>query len=132
VRLVDEHNPQLVGSGSDVRITLEAPLDDARLRSYERVLLAALFGPLATVPAEVLLSNAKQQFQSSIPIMAARLSESVTTEGLFAQNPQTTCRRWQAIGVVVVVGGVALSVAAGILLGAAMHIAWLPGIALMA
>ena len=131
VRLVDEHNPQLVGSSSDVRITLEAPLDDARLRSYERVLLAALFG-LATVPAEVLLSNAKQQFQSSIPIIEARLSESVAREGLFAQNPQTTRRRWQAIGVVVMVGGLALSLVAGILLGAAMHIAWLPGIALMA
>jgi hypothetical protein len=131
VRLVDERNPQLVGSSSDVRITVEAPLDDTRLRSYERVLLAALFGHSAKAPAEVLLSNVKQQFQSSIPIIEARLSESVAKEGLFAQNPQTTRRRWQAIGVVVMVGGLALSLVAGILLGAAMHIAWLPGIALI-
>jgi hypothetical protein len=132
VHLVDERNPQLIGASSDVRITLEAPLDDARLRGYERVLLGALFGPSATMPAEVLLSNVKQQFQSSIPTIDAQLSESVASEGLFTQNPQTTRRRWQAVGSVVMVAGLALSIGAGVLLGAAMHIAWLPGIALLA
>src|SRR6185312_987565 len=106
-------------------------LDDTRLRGYERVLLGALFGPSATMPAEVLLSNVKQQFQSSIPIIDARLSESVASEGLLVQNPQATRRRWQAVGAIVIVGGLALSIAAGVLLGAAMHIAWLPGIAVL-
>lgn len=131
VRLVDERNPQLLGSGSDVHITLEAPFDNAQLQGYERVVLAALFGATVKAPAEVLLSNVKQQFQASIPIIEARLSASVAEAGLFTQNPETIRRRWQAIGITVAVGGLALSILAGVALGAAMHIAWLPGLALM-
>jgi uncharacterized membrane protein YgcG len=130
VQLKDERNPQLVDSQSDVRVTLAASLDDPRLRSYERVLLEALFGPRPSVPAEALLSNVKPQFQAAIPLIAARLYESVTQEGLFPRNPESTRRRWRAVGVIVLVAGIILAVAAGALLAGAMHIPWLPGLAL--
>src|SRR5207248_5914271 len=75
IHIVDEQNPKLIGAQSDVRITFDGRLDDPRLRGYERVLLTALFGPSPAAHAEVLLSNVKQQFQSSISIIEERLSE---------------------------------------------------------
>jgi uncharacterized membrane protein YgcG len=130
LHLNDEQNPQLVGSQSDVRLTLHAALDDQHLRGYERALLGALFGLTPSVPTEVLLSNVKQQFQSSIPLIATRLYDAVAQAGLFAHNPQITRRRWRAGGVALLVAGIALAGAAGVLLAGAMHLAWLPGIAL--
>ena len=109
---------------------LDAALDDSRLRGYERTLLGALFGLTPSVPAEVLLSSVKQQFQSCHPVIAARLYAAVVQEGLFTRNPDTTRGRWRAVGVTVGVAGVVLAGAAGALLAEAMHIAWLPGIAL--
>ena len=67
VDLTDVHNPQLVGSGTDVRINLRAGLDDARLRSYERALLGALFGPSPSVPSEVLLSSPSEASKRVMP-----------------------------------------------------------------
>jgi uncharacterized membrane protein YgcG len=130
VQLKDEQNPQLVGCRSDVRVTFATGIDDPRLRSYERALLEALFGPRPSVPTEVLLSNVKPQFQSAIPLIAARLYESVAQEGLFPRNPESTRRRWRAVSVIVLVAGIILAVAAGALLAGAMNIAWLPGLAL--
>jgi uncharacterized membrane protein YgcG len=130
LHLNDEQNPQLVGSQSDVRVTLNAALDDPQLREYERALLGALFGLNPSVPTEVQLSNVKQQFQSSIPLIEARLYEAVAQVGLFARNPETTRRRWRAVGVAVLVAGIALAGVAGVLLAGAMHLAWLPGLAL--
>jgi hypothetical protein len=130
VHLQDEQNPELLGSGTDVRITLAAKLDDPRLRGYERALLMALFGPSPGVPAETLLSSVKPRFQASIPLIVARLYDSVAEQGLFTHNPDTTRRQWRAIGVTLLSAGIVLAVAAGLLLGKVMHIAWLPGIAL--
>jgi hypothetical protein len=126
----DEQNPTLVGSHADVRITLEAPLDDARLRGYERALLAGLFGPRPSVPAEALLSNVKQQFQAAIPDIQAQLYEAVVRAGLFARNPETTRRIWLAIGFTILAAGVALAIAAGTFIGSIVGLAWLPGAAI--
>jgi hypothetical protein len=67
LQLTDMQNPQLVGSTSHVRVILRAPLEDARLRGYEKALLAALFGRSPTVPAEMLLSTVKQHFPDLLP-----------------------------------------------------------------
>jgi uncharacterized membrane protein YgcG len=131
VHLVDEQNPTLVGSRSDVRITLQTRLDDPRLRGYERVLLAALFGPTPEVPSGVLLSSVKQQFQASIPVIQDRLYESVTQAGFFAGNPQTTRRRWLAVATAVIVAGVGLAIVAGVALPSMVTLRWLPGLALL-
>ena len=131
VQLTDVQTPQLVGSGSDVRIRLQVGLDDARVRGYERALLAALFGSSPTVPAEVLLSSVKAQFQSSIPSIDARLYDAVTQQGLFARNPETIRRLWLGIGTAVIMVGIVLAVGAGVALGGAVPIAFLPGAALV-
>lgn len=130
LHLNDEQNPQLVGSQSDVRVTLKTGLDDPQLRDYERALLEALFGLRPSVPTEVLLSNVKPQFQASIPRIEARLYAAMAQLGLFARNPETTRRRWRAVGVAVLVAGMALAGVAGVVLAGAMYLAWLPGLAL--
>jgi hypothetical protein len=130
VHLTDEQNPQLVGSQSDVRVTLNAGLDDRRLRGYERVLLAALFGRSPSVPAEVLLSNVKSQFQVAIPIIEERLYAAVAQERLFAGNPETTRRRWRIAGVGISIAGTGMAVVAEVLLANIINLAWLPGLAL--
>jgi len=129
--LADEQNPALAGSKSDVRIKLETSLDDQRLRNYERALLTALFGPKPKVPAEILLSNAKQQFTSSIPMIDARLYEAVTSEGLFVRNPETTRRVWWAVGSIIIIAGLALAVGVMVVLAGAVSLSWLPGTALL-
>lgn len=130
VHVRNEQNPRLVGTQADVRITLDVALDDARLRDYERVLLAALFGHAPSLPADVLLSDAKAQFHASIPLIEARLYESVAQAGLFARNPETTRRRWRAIGVTTLMSGVILALGAASLLAGLVSIAWLPGLTL--
>jgi uncharacterized membrane protein YgcG len=132
VGLVDEQNPALAGSKSDVRIKLLASLDDQRLRPYERVLLTALFGPKPKIPAEILLSSVKQQFTSSIPQIDARLYDAVTGQGLFVRNPETTRRVWWAVGCGIILAGVALAVGIMVALAGAVPLGWLPGTALMA
>jgi uncharacterized membrane protein YgcG len=131
IGLADEQNPALAGSKSDVRIKLLASLDDQRLRSYERVLLTALFGPKPEIPAEILLSSAKQQFTSSIPQIDARLYDAVTGAGLFVRNPETTRRVWWAVGCAIILAGVALAVGVMVLLAGAVPLGWMPGTALM-
>lgn len=130
VRLKDEQNPTLVGSHTDVRITLDAPLDDSRLRGYERELLSGLFGPRPSVPAEVLLSEARQQFQATIPRIQDQLYHAVSQAGLFVRNPETTRRIWLAVGFTLLGAGVVVAVAAGALLGRIIGLAWLPGLAI--
>ncbi len=130
LRLVDEQRPQLIGSRADIRLTLEAGLDDQRLRDYERVLLIGLFGSSANAHAEVELSAVKAQFQSSISTIEERLSEAVVQQGFFIRNPRTTRNRWIALGVGMLIAGVALLVGAVAAFSSIMHISWLPGIAL--
>jgi predicted membrane protein DUF2207 len=131
IQLTDIQNAQLVGSGTDVRISLLARLNDNRFRPYERALLEALFGLLPQVPSEVLLSNAKQRFQAAIPTIDARLYEAVTQAGHFVRNPQTTRAIWYGVGATVIVLGIALAVAAGVWLTPVVPIAFLPGLALL-
>jgi uncharacterized membrane protein YgcG len=132
VRLKDEQNPKLVGSHTDVRITLDAPIDDAQLRGYERELLRGLFGPRPNVPAEVLLSDVKQQFQATIPRIQDQLYDAVAHAGLFVRNPETTRRIWFAIGFTLLAVGIVFAIAAGALLAGIVALAWLPGVALAA
>jgi hypothetical protein len=129
--LTDVHNPQLVGSATDVRINLRAALDDARLRGYERALLGALFGPSPAVPSEVLLSSVKQRFQAAIPSIDARLYEAVTDAGFFVRNPQTTRRMWYGFSVAVIALGIGLAIAASVWLIDVVPIVFLPGAALV-
>ena len=131
IRMTDEHNAALVGSRSDVRITLQVRPDDARLRGYERVLLTGLFGPNPTVPSEVLLSNVKQQFQTAIPAIQDRLYKAVADAGFFAGNPESTRRRWLAVGSIVIVLGIAFAAMAAALLPSSIALRWVPGIALV-
>jgi hypothetical protein len=129
VRLKDEQNPRLVGSHTDVRITLDAPIDDAQLRGYERELLSGLFGPRPDLPAEVLLSDVKQQFQATIPRIQDQLYEAISRAGLFVRNPETTRRIWYAIGFTLLAVGIIFAIGAGALLGRIVGLAWLPGVA---
>jgi hypothetical protein len=131
IQMTDIQNAQLVGSGTDVRITLQAGLADSRLRPYEQALLEALFGPSPTVPSEVLLSSAKQRFQAAIPIIDARLYDAVTEAGFFVRNPETTRRNWYSVSVTVIVLGIAAAIGAMFLLGGIVSIAFLPGLALL-
>ena len=131
IQLNDIQNPQLVGSGTDVRVSLHAPLTDDRLRLYERTLLEALFGLSPEVPSDVLLSNAKQRFQASIPKISARLYDAVTQAGYFVKNPHTTRAIWYGVTATVMVVGVALSIAAGVWLIGIVPVAFLPGVALL-
>jgi hypothetical protein len=131
IQLTDIQNPHLVGSGTDVRITLQAGMNDTRLRAYERALMEALFGLSPEVPSEVLLSNAKQRFQAAIPTIDARLYDAVTRAGYFVKNPQTTRAIWYGVSATVIVLGVALAIAAAVWLIGVVPIAFLPGVALL-
>ncbi len=130
VHLADEQNPQLLGSQQDVRVTLAVALDDARLRPYEHVLLAAFFGPSPAQPVDVLLSSVKQQFVAAIPSIESRLYEAVAQQGLFIRNPETTRRRYRAIGIGLSVAGLVLSAGAAIVLSGTVATGALPGVAL--
>jgi uncharacterized membrane protein YgcG len=131
VDLRDEQNPALVGSHTDVRITLNAALDDSRLRGYERLLLKGLFGPRPRLPAEVLLSGVKEQFRSSIVGIETQLYESVAQQGLFIRNPETTRRTWLAIGFTLIAVGGVQAIGGAALLAGIIGLIWLPGAALV-
>ena len=114
-----------------MRINLRVALDDARLRSYERALLGALFGPSPAVPSEVLLSGVKQRFQAAISSIDARLYDAVTDAGFFVRNPQTTRRIWYALSVTLIALGIVLAVGASVWLIDVVPIVFLPGTALL-
>ena len=131
VQLADEDNPRLVGSHQDVRVTLMVPLVDPRLRAYERVLLVGLFGDSPTIPAQVLLSEAKAQFASAIPFIEQQLYETVEKEGLFVRNPKSTRHRYRWMGAGLGLLGLGLAIGAALLVGSIVPIAWLPGAAVL-
>ena len=115
--------------GGDVRVSLHTATDDPALRSYERVFLTALFGS-GVSSGEIMLSSARPRFASAVPVLEERLYAAIADEGLFVANPETTRRRYTGLGWALVVGGVALAILGGLLLGWAVPIAWLPGVAL--
>jgi hypothetical protein len=114
--------------GGDVRVSLHAPSEADELRPYERVLLVALFGR-GVAEGESMLSAARTRFAAAVPVLEERLYEAIAHEGLFVSNPEKTRRRYAALGWGMLVGGVALAVIAAMLLGWAVPIVWLPGVA---
>ncbi len=128
IELRDTQNPQLVGSTTDVRITRRVPLDDPRLRQYERALLQTLYGP--STPDDVWLSQAKQRFQAAIPTIDAALYAAVTNAGYFVRNPETTRRIWYSVSTTICLLGIGAAIGAGVWLGAIVPVAVVPGIAL--
>ena len=114
-----------------MRITLEAGLEDQRLRHYERALLVALFGSSAKTHAEVLLSEVKAQFQASVGTIENRLADAVVQQDLFVRDPRLTRNRWAALGIGVIIAGIALLVGGLVALSSMMHLSWLPGLAVV-
>jgi hypothetical protein len=114
---------------SDVLVSLHRPTDDPALRPYERVLLTALFDSGAS-SGQIRLSDARTRFAAAVPVLEERLHAAVAAEGLFTENPQQVRTRYMALGVVLVAAGLGAAVLAGVLLGWAVPIIWLPGVAL--
>jgi len=118
------------GAPPDVRVTLRGPIDDPTLRLYERVLLTALFDRTAAIGEDILLSAARARFAAAVPVLEERLHAAVADEGLFVDNPEQVRRRYRAIGLAAVLGGVAIAVLAGAFLGWISGAVVLPGLAL--
>jgi uncharacterized protein (TIGR04222 family) len=116
--------------GRDVQVTLKAPMDDPRLRQYERVLLTALFGHKPEPGASVALSRVSASFAAAIPVIAERLNTAVQEEGLFVGPPEATRRRYRHVGLLVTVGGAILAVLAVVAITWAAPLAAFPGLAL--
>jgi hypothetical protein len=114
----------------DVRLSLQMPTEDPSLRPYERVLLVALFGQ-DVADGEIMLSSARHRFAAAVPVLEERLYQAIADEGLFVANPEQTRRRYIGLGWTVVGVGALLAIGAGMLLGWAIPIAWLPGAALV-
>ncbi len=125
VHLLDEDAPE-----RDVRVQLKTPPTDPRLRTYERTLLVALFGPSARSGDEILMSQARARFAAAVPVLQAQLASGVADAGFFAADPAAVQRRYQGIGWAIV--GVGVLVAAGLTLTLAsiVRIVWLPGAAI--
>jgi hypothetical protein len=119
---------RLRNTTTDVRVTLHGSADDPALRSYERVLLSALFGFNAT-SGEVLLSAARSSFAAAVPILAERLHAEVAAAGLFVANPARVRRQYTAIGAALAAGGVVLAFVTLAALAADVPLVVLPGLA---
>jgi hypothetical protein len=117
------------GARPDVLVTLHRPADDPALRLYERVLLTALFDRGAT-EGQISLSAAQPRFAAAVPVLEERLHAAVAEEGLFVENPERVRRRYTGLGAGLVVVGVGLAILGGALLGWAVAVIWLPGLAL--
>ncbi len=130
LQLAFEPSADGLSGGQDVRISLKARFDDPRLRQYERVLLAALFGPRPQPGTSIMLSRVRGGFAAAIPIIQERLSEAVQKEGLFVADPALTRARYRRIGMLLAVVGAVLAVGAALTIGWASSLATLPGLAL--
>jgi hypothetical protein len=110
----------------DVRVGLHGWTEDPRLRSYERVLLVALFGR-GVKEGEVLLSGVRPRFASAVPVLADRLYAAVAEAGLFVDNPLVARRRYARLGWLGVGVGLALGALTAVLFGWLIPAVWLPG-----
>jgi hypothetical protein len=120
---------ELPGARPDVLVTLHRSADDPALRLYERVLLTALFDRGAT-SGEISLTAAQPRFAAAVPVLEERLHAAVAQEGLFVENPEQVRRRYTGLGAGLLVVGIGLAIVAGALLGWAVAVIWLPGLAL--
>lgn len=91
------------------------PADD--LAPYERTVLNGLFeGRDGTVK----LSDLRNVYYEDLRKAQSELYESAVQAGWFPQNPETARTRWLLVGILLMVGGVGLSVALGVAAGATL------------
>ena len=110
----------------DVRVGLHRRTEDPGLRSYERVLLVALFGRGAKT-GEVLLSEVRLRFATAVPVLQDRLYAALAEAGLFVENPLLARRRYARLGWLVVGVGLAFGALTAVLFGWLVPAVWLPG-----
>ncbi len=130
VLLSDEEGQD--GAGRDVRVRLQAPVTDPRLRTYERTLLTALFGPGAKVGQEIAMSGARQRFAAAVPVLQAQLTSGVADAGLFVADPEAVRRCYRRFGWILVGAGVLVAMLVTQAVGSLVRIAWAPGVVLAA
>jgi hypothetical protein len=114
----------------DVSVSLHRRTMDPALRSYERVLLVALFGETAS-EGEIMLSAARPRFASAVPFLERRLYQAVADARLFTANPMTTRAHYQRLGLTVAAVGALLAVVTTVLFGWVISLVWAPGVALI-
>ena len=130
VAIRDVEDPSLLGSKHDVEVELLRSPAGPTLHSYERTLLAGLFGSSARTGDKVRLSAIRLRFTSVIPVLQAQLHQAVAAQGLFPRDPERTRRNARRMGVTLVVGGIMLAFLGTAAFGGISEIAWLPGTAL--
>lgn len=97
--------PSARGKGGDWRLTRLTTQDDRDLQQAERTLLAELFEGRD----QVLLSDLRTTFSSSMSRVRGDLYADVTAQGWFRGNPSSVRTRWALRGAGVLLGGIALT-----------------------
>ena len=99
--MTEAHQPELVGSPRDYRLEL-LRTDLLGLRPYEKTVLATLFrgGERA-----IRLSDVKDRFVASIPLLQDQLYAEVERAGFFTKDPERVRRRYRSIGTTLLVVG---------------------------
>ncbi|MGQ9787664.1 MAG: DUF2207 family protein, partial [Anaerolineae bacterium] len=95
---------------------------------YEQTLLRALFGGRD----QIKLSDLRQKFYTSIPILQRELYQEVVRQGFFPSNPQSTRGRWIGLGVFGLVVSFFIGIALLGLFGEYTGLAFCPGAAVAA
>ncbi|KZM34496.1 DUF2207 domain-containing protein [Oerskovia enterophila] len=112
LQIVEVEAPSKRGKGGDWRLDrLVGP--DEELLGFERTLLDKIFAGRESVT----LSDLRTTFAASMALVQSELYAEVTRRGWFRANPRSVRNHWLLAGVVLLVGGVVLTLVLGAVFG---------------
>lgn len=117
----ETRDPELAGSQRDFEMTL-LQSEAAGLRPYERTVLDSFFSH----GNPVRLSRLGAWFHESIPLLQQALHREAAQAGFFVDDPEAVRRRYQRIGTLLIVAGLALGAVACSAAGAYADAVWWP------
>lgn len=125
LRIVEESRPRAGRSRRDFRIERLQDQPEG-LEDYEQTIVDAIFASGSSVR----FSKIGQRFRAAIPAVQWQLYHRVVREGFFSESPESVRGRHLAVGGILLVGGAALAILLGMLLGSLAELVWAPFVAL--
>ncbi|MHB8992458.1 MAG: DUF2207 family protein, partial [Chloroflexota bacterium] len=125
LRIVEESRPRAGRTGRDFRLELLQKQPEG-LHDYEQTIVDALFAEGSTAR----FSKMGRRFREAIPAVQWQLYNRVVREGFFPESPEAVRGRHLVLGSILLVGGAALAILLGMLLGEFAELVWAPFAAL--
>jgi len=105
IKMTETQEPGFLGIGTRRDYVFELLNEKQNLRDYERMLIEKLFGGRTSVE----LSSLKEKFYTAIPKLKQEMYDEVVKEGFFHRSPESTRKRYTALGI----AGLVLSAVVG-------------------